>query len=121
LGLLSAAAAAAAVIFTPLAWYWAGPGVLVILILLGSLIKDWNVDYAKDFLARMEEEKQKDPPLFAFSLGKWVTNLPENDRAKKYLESVTQTMPTADLDHLQVREASDQFRHSPTPTYKTKK
>ncbi|NIM16874.1 MAG: hypothetical protein GTO45_33230 [Candidatus Aminicenantes bacterium] len=121
LGLLSAAAAVAAVIFTPLAWYWAGLGILVIIVLLGSLIKDWNVDYAKDFLARMEKEKQKDPSFFAFTLGKWVTNLPKNDRAKKYLESVIQIMPTADLDHLLVREALDQYRPSPTPTYETKK
>lgn len=121
LGLLSAAAAVAAVIFTPLAWYWAGLIILVIIILLGSLMKDWNVDYATDFLARMEEEKQKDPPFFAFTLGKWVTNLPKDDRAKKYLESVTQTMPNADPDHLPVQEASDRLRHSPPPAYETKK
>jgi predicted RNA-binding Zn-ribbon protein involved in translation (DUF1610 family) len=116
LGLLSAAAAVAAVIFTPLAWYWAGLGVLVIIILLGSLMKDWNVDYAKDFLARLEEEKQKDPSFFAFTLGKWVKNLPKNDRAKKYFESVIQTIPRPDLDHLLEQEELDRFKHSPTPT-----
>jgi hypothetical protein len=119
--LISAAAAVAAVIFTPLPWYWAGHGILFIIFLLGYLIKDWNVDYVMDFLARMEEEKQKDPSFFTLTLEKWVTNLPNEDLAKNYLLLVVKKMPTSDRAPLLKQEVLDQYRHSPTPAYEIKK
>jgi len=113
------AAAAAAVIFTPLPWYWAGIGLLIIITLLGSRIKEWNLEYAKDFLRRMEEEKQKDPAMFVFTLRKWVDNLPKNDRAKQYFESVVGNMPMPDLEYQWQQEAPDQLpTPASTPEYK---
>jgi uncharacterized membrane protein len=80
------------VVFTTFPWYLGAVGVLGIFIVGGSLIKTWDLGYVDVFLRRMEEERQKDPPGFAVILGKWVMDLPKNDRAKKHLESVVEKM-----------------------------
>jgi uncharacterized membrane protein len=80
------------VVFTAFPWYLGAVGVLIAFIVGGSLIKTWDLGYVDVFLKRMEEERQKDPPKFAVILGKWVKDLPKNDRARKHLESVVEKM-----------------------------
>jgi hypothetical protein len=80
------------VVFTAFPWYLGVLGVLVALLIGGSLIKTWDLGYVDVFLKRMEAERQKDPQGFAVILGKWVMDLPKSDRAKKHLESVVEKM-----------------------------
>lgn len=80
------------VVFTAFPWYLGAVGVLVALLVGGSLIKTWDLGYVDVFLNRMEAERQKDPLGFTVILGKWVKDLPNNDRGKKYLESVVEKM-----------------------------
>ena len=77
----------AAVIFTPLRWYMAVIGFVFLAALLGSRIKEWDLEYARECLRRLEEEKQKYPSTFAAVLQTWVNRLPKNDRARKFFES----------------------------------
>ena len=80
------------VVFTAFPWYLGAVGVLVALLVGGSLIKTWDLGYVDVFFKRMEVERQKDPKGFAVILEKWVKDLPKNDRARKHLESVVEKM-----------------------------
>jgi hypothetical protein len=85
---LFSAAALGAIIFTPLRWFWGAAGIFIIVTVLSSMLKEWDLLYIDSFLARLEGEKQRDPRGFARTMKKWVKNLPKNDRAKKHLETV---------------------------------
>jgi hypothetical protein len=86
-------AAIAMVIFTPMRWYWALVGTIVMIIILSLFSKPWDTRHAEAFLKRLEGEKQKDYPLFAATLKKWVNDLPADDRSRVFfLEAVNKIL-----------------------------
>lgn len=82
------AAGLGVVIYGLLSWYWLGLMLLGIVILAGTVQKQWDLEYVNVFMEKMKEERQKDSEFFALVLAKWVKNLPKTDRAKKKFQTI---------------------------------
>lgn len=94
LTLLIICAAIAMVIWSPLRWYWALLGSVVMIWILTLFFKPWDTRYAEAFLKRMAWEKQKNFPLYTATLNKWVRDLPMDDRARNFLQAEVQKILT---------------------------
>lgn len=78
--------AAAGVIFTPLKWYWALMGSIILFVIMTLLEPHPDVEYLDVFIDLFSDAKKKNLPLYIVTMNEWVETLPSDDTGKPHLQ-----------------------------------